>query len=189
MMLREESDSRVIRVAAKVWRKLFFREQWFLQIELPAGAGLTPDLQRCVPLYPPMDRFWADPFVWSTPDAHYIFVEELLFAEGKGHIAVLELSREGALRNARTVLARPYHLSYPLVFEWAGVLYMLPESGQNKTVELYRCVEFPDHWVHDRVLLSGVHAADATLVEHAGCFTSITPRRRWGPLPRTPAIR
>jgi hypothetical protein len=167
-MLREETDSRVMRLAAKVYRKLFCREQWFLQIELRAGGGVMPDLQRCVPIYPPPDRFWADPFVLSTPNAHYIFVEELLFSEGKGCIAVVELSRDGNLGSVRKVLERPYHLSYPFLFYWDGALYMLPESGANRTVELYRCIEFPGHWVHDRVLLSGVHAADATLLEHDG---------------------
>ena len=167
-MLREETDCRVMRLAAKVWRKLFYREQWFLQIACPATAGLMPDLAQCVPLYPPSDRFWADPFVLSKPDAHYIFVEELPFATGKGHIAVLELSRDGRLRNARTVLERPYHLSYPFLFHWEGVLYMLPESGQNRTVELYRCIEFPHRWAPDRVLLSDVHTADATLLVHDG---------------------
>ena len=167
-MLREETDSRAMRLAAKVYRKLLRREQWFLQIELPAGDGVMPDLQRCVPIYPPPDRFWADPFILSMPDAHYIFVEELLFSEGKGCIAALELSHDGTLGSVRKVLERPYHLSYPFLFHWDGVLYMLPESGANRTVELYRCIEFPGRWVHDRVLLSGVHAADATLIEHDG---------------------
>jgi hypothetical protein len=170
LMLREETDSGVMRLAAKVWRKLFYREQWFLQIELPASGDLMTDFKRCAPLYPPPDRFWADPFVLSMPDAHYIFVEELPFSTGQGHIAVLELSRDGTLGAARKILERPYHLSYPFLFKWDGVLYMLPESGQNRTVELYRCTAFPDRWVEDRVLLSGVHSADATLVEHDGCW-------------------
>lgn len=167
-MLREETDSWVLQLAAKAWRKLFCREQWFLLVEIPATEGVMPDLQRFVPIYPPPDRFWADPFVLSTPDAHYIFVEELPFATGKGHIAVLELSRDGTLRSARKVLEQPYHLSYPFLFKWDGDLYMLPESGQNWTVELYRCVDFPERWVKDRVLLSDVRSGDATLVEHEG---------------------
>ena len=167
-MLREETDSRGMRLAAKVWRKLFYREQWFLQIEHPASSGLLPALQQCVPIYPPPDRFWADPFVLSMPDGHYVFVEELPYATGKGHIAVLSLSKDGALRSVRKVLEQPYHLSYPFVFRWDGALYMLPESGENRTVEIYRCEAFPERWVKHSELLSGVHSADATLVEHGG---------------------
>lgn len=179
-MLREETNSRTMRFTAKVWRKLFCREQWFLQIERPASAGLIPALQRCVPLYPPADRFWADPFIVSTPDAHYIFVEELLFSTRKGRISVLELALNGTLTRVQTVLERPYHLSYPFLFKWEGVLYMLPESGQNRTVTLYRCIEFPHYWVEDRVLLSGINAADATLVEHAGRWWMFTTQAELG---------
>ncbi len=179
-MLREETDSKILALTAKVWRKLFRREQWFLQIELPATAGLLPELQRCVPLYPPADRFWADPFVLSTPEAHFVFVEELLFSARRGHIAVLELARNGTLRSVRKVLEQPYHLSYPFIFEWEGVRYMLPESGQNRTVALYRCVAFPHRWVPYRVLLSGVNAADATLVEHQGRWWMFTTQAESG---------
>lgn len=167
-MIREESDTAVVRLAAKMWRKLFYREQWFVQIELGARRGLIPDPTQCQAIYPPADRFWADPFVLSRPEAHYIFVEELFFGEGKGHISVLEVYHDGRLVGARTVLERPYHLSYPYLFMWEGALYMLPESGQNRTVELHRCTEFPHQWVSDRVLLSNVNFADATLVEHEG---------------------
>lgn len=167
-MLREETDSRVMRLTAKVWRKLRFREQWFIQIELPAAAGLLPDASRMKPLYPPQDRFWADPFVVSTADAHFVFVEEWVYSADKGHIAVLELSRDGHLRRSQTVLTRPYHLSYPFVFQWQGAFYMLPESGANRTVELYRCEAFPDRWVMHSVLLRNVRSADATLVEKEG---------------------
>lgn len=167
-MLCEETDSRIMRFAAKVWRKLFYREQWLVQIECPASGGLMPQPERCTPLYPPPDRLWADPFVWSTREAHFIFVEELLFATGKGHIAVLELARDGTLRGVRTVLEQPHHLSYPFLFEWHGALYMLPESGRHGSVDLYRCSEFPHRWVHEQVLFSGVFAADATVFEHDG---------------------
>lgn len=168
--LREETDSRLLRLAAKLWRKLLCREQWFLWLEIPAAGSIVPDQQRVKAIYPPSDRFWADPFVRSTPDGHYLFVEELSFATGKGHIAVLEVSHDGRLRSARTVLERPYHLSYPFLFEWHGALYMLPESGENRTVELYRCTHFPDQWVPDRVLLSDIRSADATLIEYEGVW-------------------
>jgi hypothetical protein len=47
---------------------------------------------------------------------------------------------------------------------------MIPETTANRTVELYRCVEFPCRWRLDRILLSDLHAADATLVEHDGLW-------------------
>ena len=39
---------------------------------------------------------------------------------------------------------------------------MMPESGQNRTLELYRAERFPDRWTLDRVLISGAEIGDAT---------------------------
>ena len=39
---------------------------------------------------------------------------------------------------------------------------MMPESGQTRTLELYRADPFPFRWTLERVLLSGVEIADAT---------------------------
>ena len=40
---------------------------------------------------------------------------------------------------------------------------MLPESGANRTVEIYRCARFPDEWRLEKVLLRGAPFVDATL--------------------------
>jgi hypothetical protein len=69
------------------------------------------------------------------------------------------------------VLERDYHLSYPFVTEYEGQLYMIPETAQNGTVELYRCVDFPLRWRLERVLLQGARCVDATF--HRG------PDRWW----------
>jgi hypothetical protein len=60
------------------------------------------------------------------------------------------------------VLERDYHLSYPFIIEQDGALLMIPETAQNGTVEVYRCVDFPLHWRRERVLLEGVRCVDAT---------------------------
>ncbi len=61
------------------------------------------------------------------------------------------------------VLERDYHLSYPFLIEHAGELYMVPETAENHTVELYRCIEFPHRWRLERTLLEGARFFDATL--------------------------
>jgi hypothetical protein len=47
---------------------------------------------------------------------------------------------------------------------------MIPETSENRTVELYRATEFPRRWELEKVLLHDVIAADPTLVEHEGRF-------------------
>lgn len=152
----------------KLWRKLFFREQWFLEIEHDPAQSLAPDFTRTRALYPPRDRFWADPFVVTRNDRRFVFVEELPFATGKGHIAVIELNTGGDVVSVRKVLDRPYHLSYPFLFDWSENTWMIPETGQNDTVEIYRCARFPDQWVFEKDLLEGARIADTTLLERDG---------------------
>src|SRR5262249_51787369 len=40
---------------------------------------------------------------------------------------------------------------------------MVPETAASRTVELYRCVAFPDRWEPVEVLLHGVRAVDPTV--------------------------
>src|SRR5688572_8400908 len=39
---------------------------------------------------------------------------------------------------------------------------MIPETAQNRTIEVYRCVDFPLRWRLERVLLDGARMVDPT---------------------------
>ena len=56
------------------------------------------------------------------------------------------------------------------MFEWGGDVFMIPETCGNRTVEVYRAVQFPHQWERHKVLLSNVAAVDPTLLQHAGKF-------------------
>jgi hypothetical protein len=75
---------------------------------------------------------------------------------------MLELGADGRWSQPVRVLERDYHLSHPFVVEHDGQLYLVPESAQNRTVEAYRCVDFPLRWRLERVLLDGARLVDAT---------------------------
>lgn len=152
----------------KARHKLAHREQWFIALERTGQRGLAGAPRAPSPIYPPPDRFWADPFLAQHAGRTWLFVEELLFADDRGHIAAMEIDDMGRAGPSMRVLERPYHLSYPFVFEWDGMWWMLPETSHNRTVELYRCESFPDRWVLEKVLLHEVRAADSTLWQHEG---------------------
>lgn len=114
-------------------------------------------------LIPPLDRFWCDPFPLLRNGAMHVFVEECLYESGRGHIAMLSRSAAGKWSTSQTVLERPYHLSYPFVFEQQGQLFMIPETMAAGRVELYRCAQFPDKWELDTVLVDNFAGSDATL--------------------------
>jgi len=180
-------------------------DQWALAYRFRSGpCDSNNTLYRFKNLVPPKDRFWADPFAIKAADHYYVFIEELLYNTGKGHISVIELDRKGVVKGPTKVLERDYHLSYPCVFEWNQNYYMVPESAANKTVELYRAKSFPFQWELEKVLMRDVRAKDATLVEIDGTwwmfvaiseysipdevylFSAKTPLGPWTPHRRNP---
>ncbi len=113
-------------------------------------------------IQPPRDRYYADPCAITVAGRTFVFFEEFRYREEKGVISCLELTERGP-GPVGTVLELPYHLSYPFVFEHDGQIYMVPESSANRTIELYRAMDFPRRWELERVLIGGIEAVDATL--------------------------
>lgn len=153
-------------VRRKVVEKLRHRH-WFFAYGFGKAEGPATRYDQFKKVFTPTDRFWADPFPVEHEGRYFIFVEELPYRTGKGHISVAEVV-DGELGPMRPVLETPYHLSYPFVFTWKGEHWMLPESSRNRTVELYRAVRFPDEWVLEKVLLEDTTMVDATLHQEDG---------------------
>jgi hypothetical protein len=161
-------------------------------------------------LQPPRDRFWADPFVLKQQEKYFIFVEELFYSSPKGHISVLEInpSNKMSVTNSTKVLEEKYHLSYPFVFCYRGAIYMLPETSENRTIQIYRAVNFPYKWELHAVLMEDVSAVDTTLaegqygwwmfttmgvdsvpkVDELFLFRAETPFGPWKPHPKNPIV-
>lgn len=151
------------RSARRGLQKLLYVDQWFLAYRFGGEERWQGDVRRFTRLMPPKDRVWADPFPIEQGGRHFVFFEELVFASGKGHIAMVELGRDGACSAPIRVLERDYHLSYPFLIELDGQLWMVPETGNNRTVELYRCIDFPKRWRLEKVLLRDARFLDATI--------------------------
>ena len=137
-------------------------EQWSLAFRFGA---LTPDLAGFTRIVPPRGRNWSDPFVLERNGHYYVF-----FAD-TGHVAMLELSRDGRWTAPVRVLERDYATSHPFLLEHDGNLYLVPDTARNRTLEIYRCVDFPLRWRRERVLFEGARLAGATF--HRG------PERWW----------
>ncbi|MCB8875188.1 glucosamine inositolphosphorylceramide transferase family protein [Acidisoma silvae] len=94
----------------------------------------------------PAQSFRADPFgLWRDGHLH-VFAEGFSYRDRRGYIDLLIYDANLTLRDSRTVLREPWHLSYPFVFEAGGETWMLPEAFQSGTLTLYRAKRFPDQW-------------------------------------------
>jgi len=150
----------------KISKKLT-KENWILLYNLEDTNVSTYDFQKYKKLIPPKGVFWADPFIIEKNDKFYLFLEACGTKIGaKGIISVIEMDKEGNYKPPTTILQKDYHLSYPFMFEWENDLYMIPETGQNATIELYKCTDFPLQWEFQYNLMENVMAYDSTLFFH-----------------------
>lgn len=149
------------RMVFKAFRKLRYKEQWIILLNLQQGA--STDFSTFKKLLPPKDRFWADPFLIEKNNKQYLFIEELPFETDKGHLSVIEIDEHGVSTPPVTILDKPYHLSYPFVFELENRYYMIPESYEDRSIQLYECKSFPFQWEHKMNLMSDISAFDTTL--------------------------
>ncbi len=144
--------------------------QWFVAVRKRLPERRFDDASAYSIVRPSKDRFYADPFLVRRNNKNYLFLEDYRYSEGRAVICCSEVNMDGTLTEPVEVLRRPYHLSYPFLFEQDGQMYMIPETKENRTVELYRADEFPTRWSLASVLLKDIFAVDATIHQANGKF-------------------
>jgi len=145
-----------------------------LDAKMPGG------LDAYCRIVPPDDRFWADPFVIYHHGQYYIFIEEHITGREKAHISVIVMDETGGYKNAVPVLDRPYHLSFPQVFEHEGAFYMIPETSESEAIELYTSSNFPYNWEKVMNIKERILAYDTTVLyrdNHWWLFANTTESR------------
>jgi len=138
-------------------------------VRRPATNIRRADLETAeITWLPPKRRFAfrADPFgLWRDGRLH-IFVETFDYRTLKGEIELLTLDEEFNVVRESVVLSRPWHLSYPFVFEADGETWMLPESRRSGELILYRARAFPDRWEEALSIEVAADGVDATPLFH-----------------------
>ncbi|NHO31955.1 glucosamine inositolphosphorylceramide transferase family protein [Acetobacter fallax] len=115
-------------------------------------------------------RFLADPFgIWRDGILH-VFAEAYDYRDRRGRIDHLAFDSDLTLLGRGTVLNPPWHLSYPVIIEDDGEIFMLPEAWNTGTLQLYRAVSFPHHWEPVADWSFPVAAIDASPVRYGGLW-------------------
>ena len=156
-------------VAQRIIKKLLFTDafRWQLLFKINDGKELySSGYENFRILSSPREMFWADPFVVARDNRYYIFVEEFIYKKDRAHISVLKLDEQGNFLSSQKIIERSYHMSYPSVFEIDNTYYMIPETSKNRTIELYKCIEFPDKWEFERNIMENISAVDTTLFHY-----------------------
>ncbi|WP_241569890.1 glucosamine inositolphosphorylceramide transferase family protein [Rosenbergiella collisarenosi] len=124
--------------------------------------------------------FIADPFGLWQGGLLYLFVEAYDYRTRRGYIVAYVLDAELNILEHRPVLREEWHLSYPVVFEADGEIWMLPEAYKSGRLTLYRAIEFPWRWQAVPEFQFPEAAIDASPLFHAGrwwmFYTPPTPK-------------
>ena len=128
----------------------------------------------------PTNFAWcADPFVLEYAGKQFLFVERMNRWRRIGTIAVGTISSDGTVSKFKDIIKEPFHLSYPNVFEYDNNVWMIPESGNNRDIRLYKAVDFPYRWQFVKQLYRGANFVDTSFVTYLNDDTAIMNSYDW----------
>ena len=128
----------------------------------------------------PSDGYFADPFLHVRDGRIWLFAELFHYKADRGQLSVMELDAEGGILSQAPAIFTPAHAaldchaSFPFVFAHAGLDYMIPETHERGTVDLFVCERWPDRWRLRRRLLCGVDAVDSMIIQNGGTWFLVT---------------
>ena len=209
------NNFQIIQFIINHWKNYFqikrkFRnkiEQWGILFDF--NKKTFDSVEKSNKIYAPKDRYYADPFIIKKNEDCFVFIEEVIYQQQKGHISYFKIDKNGNYNLPEKILENKYHMSYPFVFEFEDNYYMIPETSENKSIDLYKCKKFPDQWEFEKTIIKNINAVDSTLLRKDNkwwLFTSIqfmesSPNDslsifysddlfsdKWTPLPKNPVV-
>jgi len=110
--------------------------------------------------------FVSDPFLFHEKGKWYMFMEVFNKSRKCAEIG-MATSDDGLKWSYQSIVLREsFHLSYPYIFEHQQEIWMIPETGSDNSVRLYRAVDFPRRWKLEKKLLEGKSYADPSIFQH-----------------------
>ena len=133
-------------------------ERWSLFVGKGNFLDAAPLSIEPVPL--PKDEFWADPFIFQHKGIDYVFFEKYCYIKNRGKVSCGVIQGNNIV-DVVDVLELDYHLSFPYIFEDEGEIFLMPETSENKRLEIYKAIDFPTQWQLHTTAFEGEMVADA----------------------------
>lgn len=115
------------------------------------------------PLLEEPGYWYADPMLFKMDGQIYLFTEAFKMRSQIGQIAVSKYEN-GSFTKPHVIIKNQYHMSYPCTFQYRNKVYMIPETSQNGTLEIYSPVgSILDPWKKIAILKSGIKLVDSTV--------------------------
>lgn len=154
-------------------KDLIFEEYWNIGFRFYSEDDTIADGgKKKFDLLKATKRYWyADPFLFEKDGETFLFVEMF---DNITEVGVIGYSKfeNGRFTQPEPIIKENFHLSYPLVFEENGKIYMMPETHEDGCIQLYEAVNFPTEWKKSRVIVENINAAD-TVIENGLFIASV----------------
>ncbi len=162
-----------IRIAAKTEQDEFFSTSGEEILRIMPDTRLFAKDPVCV---------CADPFLFEHKGELFLFYEYQKKRYGKGELHMRKTSDLKNWTPDKAVLKEDFHLSFPNVFEDNGSVYMLPETGADGSIRLYKAKDDTlEHWEPAQTIIrDGRMWSDSDIVKkdgHCYLYSSIHSRK------------
>lgn len=166
-ILRQYSIVAFHEISKLISKKAKIEDNWDVwKLHIGKGSIENATLWQTTTVEPPANEFWADPFLFEYQDKTYVFFENWEYSREKGKISV-GIIKQDRVTDVKDCLDLGYHLSYPLVFKYQNQIFMIPETGQMKRLEIWRCEHFPNQWSLEKTCFEseGRSLVDSTIAK------------------------
>lgn len=110
-------------------------------------------------------RYWgADPFLFKHNGTTYLFYECYDRNKEKGCIAYRIVNADLTVSEARVIINEKYHMSFPYIFRYNDNIYVIPETSENKSIQVYKAIDFPDNWELYKTVITDFPAVDTIVL-------------------------
>lgn len=125
----------------RLMKKIFcFEEIYTIGYRKRDGHTLLDSEMLSFDRIPFDENYWyADPILVAHGGKEYLLMESFDMRIQLGSIACSVFQEDGKLSEPRIIIQEEYHMSFPMVFAWNDGLYMIPETCENRSLNLYRC--------------------------------------------------
>jgi len=108
-------------------------------------------------------KYAADSFCFESNNTQFVIFEDYDYKHKRGSISLAKLQENLEPINIKTALEKPYHLAYPYIFQHHKEIFLIPETAENGSIELYKWREETEEFIFEQELLN-VAGVDSSLV-------------------------
>lgn len=117
----------------------------------------------------PKNKWFADPHVVKKYKDHFIFFEDYSTTKKKGSISCLKIDKKNNQKYYENILTTSYHLSFPFIFKYKNKFYLVPESSEINSINIYKCIKFPNKWKFYKTILKS-RSVDHIIFKYKKCW-------------------